>query len=170
MAQRGRPRKKPVAQRIEQALGEVNTEFDNEPRAQEITEVVVSSTGKVTERIPGTADKKDLKDDYDFARGNLHNLLQKGNKILDGIIDLAEGSESPRTYEVAGTLLKTLLEGTRELMTLQKDVQDVERKSADLESEKVAPVNIKSADTVNNIVCTTKEMLRIMNQAEEERE
>lgn len=108
---------------------------------------------------PASIISKDAQDDYDFARTNLHNLLMKGNEVLEGITELAREGESPRTYEVAGGVLKVLIEGTGQLMQLQKDMNALQKKmDAD---GKNTPVMIDHADQVNNVILegTTMEIL-----------
>jgi hypothetical protein len=149
---RGRPKKQTVSQKITSALDIAQDEITSlMPIEQQNALVPIIKTPEV---IVAAAPQivKDAKDDYDFARNNLHNLLSKGNKLLEGISDLCNESETPRTYEVAGILIKTLIEGTRELMTLQKDIRP--------------PVNIENADEVNQYVMegTTMEMLEALNE------
>jgi Terminase DNA packaging enzyme len=147
MATRGRPRKKTASQNIEDALGLAEQEIDkNMPKDVQNALVPVEDPAEDIVPLPPKL-SRDAQDDYEFARGNLHNLLQKGNTLLEGITDLASESDHPRTYEVAGTLLKTLIEGTRELMTLQKDIRDVEKKSGE---EKETMV-IKNAENVTQV-------------------
>ena len=50
----------------------------------------------------------DIKKDYDYTRGNLYSIIEKGQEAINGILELAQESEMPRAYEVAGQLLKTL--------------------------------------------------------------
>src|ERR1019366_4869909 len=142
---RGRPKKQTVAQKITSALSIAQDEITSlMPIEQQNALVpVVQIPEVIASNLPQMV--KDAKDDYEFARNNLHNLLSKGNKLLEGISELCGDSDSARTYEVAGNLIKTLVEGTRELMTLQKDIREVEKKS----SPEITPVNIENASEVN---------------------
>ena len=63
--------------------------------------------------------------DYNFIRGNLKELVDKGNEALDGILELAQESEHPRAYEVVGQLIKTLADANKDIMDLQKNVKSV---------------------------------------------
>ena len=56
--------------------------------------------------VPAIFDKDQLKKDYEFTRGNLYSLIQKGQEAVDGILELARESDQPRAYEVAGQLVK----------------------------------------------------------------
>jgi hypothetical protein len=84
----------------------------------------------------------------------------KGNEVLEGITELAKEGESPRTYEVAGGVLKVLIEGTGQLMQLQKDMNLLQKKIAS-DGDKNTPVSIEHADQVNNVILegTTMEIL-----------
>jgi len=50
----------------------------------------------------------DIKKDYDYTRGNLYSIIEKGQEALNGVLELAQESEMPRAYEVAGQLIKNL--------------------------------------------------------------
>jgi hypothetical protein len=59
----------------------------------------------VTEKIEKVAlVVDDVKKDYDYTRGNLYSLIEKGQEAINGILELAQESEMPRAYEVAGQL------------------------------------------------------------------
>lgn len=169
MAQRGRPPKQPVTNRISDALGAAQEEIDKKLPVEVQNALVPEVIMPDVVTVPGPKITKDAQDDYDFARSNLHSLLLKGNEILEGISELARESDHPRTYEVAGGVLKTLIEGTRELMQLQKDIRDVEKKSGGPDPN--TPVQIEHADQVNNVVLegTTMEMLEILEAAKKQR-
>ena len=64
--------------------------------------------------------------DYEYTRGNLYSLIEKGQEAVDGILELAQESDSPRAYEVAGNMIKNIADTTDKLMDLQKKLQEVE--------------------------------------------
>ena len=72
----------------------------------------------------------DVTKDYDYTRANLYSLIEKGQETLNGIMDLASDSASPRAYEVAGQLIKSVADTTDKLMDLQKKVKDVEEEKS----------------------------------------
>jgi hypothetical protein len=61
--------------------------------------------------------------DYKYSRENFYNLIERGQDAITGILDLAQESEHPRTYEVAGQLIKTVSEVTEKLVDLQEKMQ-----------------------------------------------
>ena len=70
--------------------------------------------------------KDDLKKDYEYTRANLYSLIEKGQEAINGIMELAGESDSPRAYEVAGQLIKNVGDVTDKLIDLQKKLKDVE--------------------------------------------
>ena len=70
--------------------------------------------------------KTDVEKDYDYTRGQLYSLIEKGQETLNGIMELAGESASPRAYEVAGQLIKSVADTTDKLMDLQKKVKEVD--------------------------------------------
>ena len=53
-------------------------------------------------------DTPDIKQDYEYSRAQLHNLVMKGQEAVDGILDVARASDHPRAYELAGQLIKNV--------------------------------------------------------------
>ena len=71
-----------------------------------------------------------VQDDYEYARGNLYQLVDKGQEAVNGALDLAMSSDHPRAYEVAGQLIKHVGDVADKLMALQKDKKNVKEESA----------------------------------------
>tara|TARA_R100001079_G_scaffold91415_1_gene53989 strand:- start:248 stop:700 length:453 start_codon:yes stop_codon:yes gene_type:complete len=72
---------------------------------------------------------QDIGKDYDYTRGNLYSLIEKGQEAINGIMEVAGETASPRAYEVAGQLIKSVADTTDKLMDLQKKVKEVEEDS-----------------------------------------
>ena len=72
----------------------------------------------------------DIEKDYDYTRANLYSLIEKGQESLNGIMELAGESASPRAYEVAGQIIKSVADTTDKLMELQKKVKEVDEEKA----------------------------------------
>ena len=70
--------------------------------------------------------KTDVKKDYEYTRANLYSLIEKGQEAINGIMELAGEGGSPRAYEVAGQLIKSVADTTDKLIDLQKKLKDVE--------------------------------------------
>ncbi len=71
----------------------------------------------------------EIQKDYDYTRANLYSLIEKGQETLNGIMELAGESASPRAYEVAGQIIKSVADTTDKLMDLQKKVKEVDEEN-----------------------------------------
>ena len=67
----------------------------------------------------------DTKKDYDYTRGNLYSLIEKGQEALNGVLELAQESDSARAYEVAGQMIKSVGDTTDKLIDLQKKMKEL---------------------------------------------
>ncbi len=116
--------------------------FDQLDDAFNVATEVVTETlpAKVERQKPDRLTKDDIDKDYEYTRGNLYSIIEKGQEAINGILELAQESEMPRAYEVAGQLIKSVSDATDKLMDLQKKLKDVEE-------EKVSkgPSNITNA-------------------------
>ena len=97
--------------------------------------------------------KDDITRDYEYTRGNLYSIIEKGQEAIDGILELAQESEMPRAYEVAGQLIKSVSDATDKLMDLQKKLKDVNEEQQS-----------KGPSTVNNalFVGSTAELGKLL--------
>ena len=115
-------------------------------------DVVATEPTEVGITKPEKHERTDIERDYDYTRGNLYSIIEKGQEAIDGILELAQDSEMPRAYEVAGQLIKSVSDATDKLMDLQKKLKDVEE-----EKQKVP-------STVNNslFVGSTAELAKML--------
>jgi len=127
------------------------------------TEVEVDETDVVVgvdREKPDRLTKDDIEKDYEYTRGNLYSIIEKGQEAINGILELAQDSEMPRAYEVAGQLIKSVSDATDKLMDLQKKVKDVNEDAPQ-----------KGPNTVNNalFVGSTAELAKLLkNGAKQE--
>jgi hypothetical protein len=109
------------------------------------------------EKVAETTD--DIKKDYEYTRGNLYSLIEKGQEAINGILELAQESEMPRAYEVAGQLIKNVADATDKLMDLQKKLKSIEE-----EGTSKGPTNVTNALFVGS----TAELSKLLkNQSNE---
>ena len=125
------------------------------------TEVVVEETqieeAPVGIQKPDRLKKDDIEKDYEYTRGNHYSIIEKGQEAINGILELAQESEMPRAYEVAGQLIKSVSDATDKLMDLQKKLKDVEEESKP-----------KGPNTVNNalFVGSTAELAKMIKESD----
>ena len=89
--------------------------------------VTIESTEESTIDVISSIENRDrdIADDYVTSRDNIYELMDKGKKALDGILELAEDDEAARTFEVAGQILKTVSELNREAIELQIKLEEL---------------------------------------------
>lgn len=95
----------------------------------EAEEVVKETNKQLVPRDPNgrfTERKDEQQVDYKYTRNTLYGLVERGQDAIEGILDLAKESEHPRTYEVAGQLIKTVSETSEKLLQIQKMMDDLE--------------------------------------------
>ena len=102
-------------------------------------EVVEEETKVVKKEKPDRLTKDDITRDYEYTRGNLYSIIEKGQEAIDGILEIAQESEMPRAYEVAGQLIKSVSDATDKLIDLQKKLKDVN------EEQSKGPTNVTNA-------------------------
>ena len=125
----------------------LNDTFNTDP--VESTEIVKEQKRK--EQIQKLTD--DVSKDYDYTRGNLYSLIEKGQEAINGIMEVAGETASPRAYEVAGQLIKSVADTTDKLADLHKKVKDIEAE------------NPKTQNTVTNnalFVGSTSELSKML--------
>ena len=92
-------------------------------------EIVPTESTEVGITKPERHERNDIEKDYEYTRGNLYSIIEKGQEAINGILELAQDSEMPRAYEVAGQLIKSVSDATDKLMDLQKKLKDVEEET-----------------------------------------
>ena len=99
----------------------LNDSFDVSSTFTEIINPIESKVVESTVEKPENINIGDeILKDYEYTRGNLYSLIEKGQEAINGILELAQESEMPRAYEVAGQLIKNVRDVADKLMDLQK--------------------------------------------------
>ena len=124
------------------------------------TEIVPADDSGAIKRSEITADiavtKDQVQKDYEYSRGQLYSLIEKGQEAIDGILELSQQSDSPRAYEVAGNLIKNVADTTDKLIDLQKKMQEIEN----------GPKGAAQTTVTNNtmIVGSTADLAKFLKQ------
>jgi uncharacterized protein YaaN involved in tellurite resistance len=133
----------------------LNDTFDIEPTEVEV-EIQKNDIENTIEKTRSSSE--DIRKDYEYTRGNLYSIIEKGQEAINGILELAQESEMPRAYEVAGQLIKNVSDATDKLMDLQKKLKDVNEEK-----------EVKGPTTVNNalFVGSTAELQKLLKKSTE---
>tara|TARA_B100001996_G_scaffold236878_1_gene182991 strand:- start:229 stop:666 length:438 start_codon:yes stop_codon:yes gene_type:complete len=109
----------------------MKNEFDSIDDALEVSAEIIP-TKEIEKKPTRTSitkpkgDSPEIQKDYEYSRAQLYSLIEKGQEAVDGILEVAQESESARSYEVAGQLIKHVADTADKLMDLQKKVKDIE--------------------------------------------
>ena len=95
---------------------------------------------------------EDIDADYKYLRENFYNLIERGSDAIEGILEIAKESDHPRTYEVAGNLIKQVAEVAEKLGDLQEKMKRLK------EVPYTAPKNVTNALFVGS----TAELQRVL--------
>ena len=108
---------------------------------------IVKKESKAVEK-----DKKDSVRDYEYTRGNLYSLIEKGQEALDSIMEVAQEGQQPRAFEVVSQLIKNVADTTDKLIDLQQKMKNLEAEDS------------KGPSTVNNalFVGSTAELQKLL--------
>lgn len=106
--------------------------------------------------VPTQRDEVDPIKDYEYTRGNLYSLIEKGQEAIDGILEIAQQSDQPRAYEVAGQLIKSVGDVADKLIDLQQKMKKLE------EDDPKAPKSITTNNTM--FIGSTAELQKMLKK------
>lgn len=118
------------------------------------------TVGDVVEQeaiILSPVDKHDAAStDFQAVRSNLYDIIEKGNKAIDGILHVASEGDSPRAYEVVSQLIKSVADANKDLLQLHKQLKEIKNES---------PASTQSAQNITNqsiFVGSTNELQKLL--------
>jgi site-specific recombinase len=131
----------------------MSNNYDSLDEALNTESSIVETTSEKAEILKPK--DNDIQKDYEYTRANLYSLIEKGQEAINGIMELAGEGASPRAYEVAGQLIKSVADTTDKLIDLQKKLKDVEEDT------------IKTTNNLTNnavFVGSTSELQKMLKQ------
>ena len=133
----------------------MNTNFGDIEKSLNVETSIVKKDESKPELPNVVLKKNDVEKDYKYTRGQLYSLIEKGQEAINGFMEVAGESASPRAYEVAGQLIKSVADSTDKLMDLQKKMKDIDEDST------------KTQNNVTNnalFVGSTSELSKLLKQ------
>ena len=124
--------KQSIDDKLDELL-DINNEAEEVVKETNKQLVPRDQNGRFTER------KDEQQVDYKYTRNTLYGLVERGQDAIEGILEIAKESEHPRTYEVAGNLIKQVAEVTEKLGELQEKMKRLK------EVPNTAPKNVTNA-------------------------
>jgi len=118
------------------------------------------TVGDIVEQEPivlTPVDKDDVAStDFQAVRSNLYDIIEKGNKAIEGILHVASEGDSPRAYEVVSQLIKSVADANKDLLQLHKQLKEIKNES---------PASTQSAQNITNqsiFVGSTNELQKLL--------
>nr|BAR32981.1 terminase DNA packaging enzyme small subunit [uncultured Mediterranean phage uvMED] len=132
--------------------------FDSIEEALNVDTEVVETPKKETRKNQlAKVEGNDSEKDYEYSRAQLYSLVEKGQEAVNGILELAQESDSARAYEVAATTIKAVADTTDKLIDLQQKMKD-------LEQDPNKPTNVTNALFVGS----TAELSKLIKKQKED--
>ena len=154
--------KKKVNERISEALNIEHEIIDAEIVEEPKTEIM-------------PAPQKSMKDfhlerDYDYVRGNLKDIVEKGTIAIDGILSVASEGDSPRAYEVVSQLIKSVSEANKDLISLHKSIKEIKKEDSSVHGNTKNVTNnsifVGSTKALQDLVKSQRKQLEDLDNAE----
>lgn len=133
----------------------MSNDFESIDKALNIESSIIEIESKQTDVALIKTASDDVQKDYEYSRAQLYSLIEKGQETLNGIMELASETDSPRAYEVAGQILKSVADTADKLIDLQKKMRAIEDDA------------IKTTNNVTNnavFVGSTSELQKLLKQ------
>ena len=130
-------------------------QYDSIDKALDVKGEIVKEKRKIAKTIKDAKD--DPRQDYEYSRSQLYNLVEKGQEAVNGILDVCQDSQHPRAYEVAGQLIKHVADTTDKLVDLQKKMKDLE--------EDIGPKNVTNNSLFVGSTSDLQKMLKEMSKS-----
>ena len=118
---------------MNEQFDKINDSLDIEVQAGEIVKETKQKLRDINKKDDPTAD-------YEYTRGNLYSLIEKGQEAINGILELAQEGQQPRSYEVVGQLIKSVGDVSDKLIDLQQKMKDLNK-----EEKSSSPTTVNNA-------------------------
>ena len=135
----------------------MNEEFDKINETLDI-EVQGRDCEETKQELKKISKQEDHIKDYEYTRGNLYSLIEKGQEAINGILELAQEGQQPRSYEVVGQLIKSVGDVSDKLIDLQQKMKDLNKE------DKSSPTTVNNALFVGSTASTETSERRVQER------
>ena len=116
---------------------------NNDPIGKALNLAPVQSTDTTIKSLVSKAHDDSAKNDFEMARSNIHEVIQNGVFAMEKLSQIADSSQHPRAFEVLAKLMDTMLQANKDLLSLQKDIREIDAKDT--------PANDQAKNVTNNL-------------------
>lgn len=118
---------------------------------------------------PVDTDKK-IESDFEYARQNLRELIEKGKASLDNAISLADSLDQPRGFEVVSAFAKQLAEMNKDLMDLHQQKKNAEKEKVTVNNNTTNAIYVGSTSDLQDLVNQSRSRRKALNNGEEQQQ
>jgi len=130
--------------------------FDVTPTKNDVIEVKPTNTSVVAKNDNVNLED-DLNDAYEQTKVNLQELIDQGKEAMQDMLQIARDGQHPRAFEVYGTLLKNVVEANKELLAVQKQMREMDKKNAPTGTTQIdKAIFVGSTTELNRLIKGTK--------------
>ena len=124
---------------------------------------------KKIDRLPVAKERldKDLGNDYKHVRGNLRDLIDVGQDAIDGILSVAQDSDSPRAYEVAGQMIKAVADMNKDLMDLHNKMKVITKEETTINHNTNNSIYVGSTSDLQDLINQSRSAKKALNIVDE---
>ena len=130
--------------------------FDSLDKTFDVPSSEITELKKEAAPIKVSEQSEDKEKDYQYARGQLYDIVERMQECLEGAMEVAQQSDHPRAYEVA-------FNGAKSAAEVVEKIGDLHKKMADLNKE---DTKVQQTNTQNNIYMagTTAELMKLLKE------
>jgi hypothetical protein len=114
--------------------------------------------------------QKKMDSDFEYARSNLKELIEKGKDSLDNAISLAQSLDSPRGFEVVSNFAKQLAEMNKDLMGLHQQKKEIEKEKITVNNNTTNAIYVGSTSDLQDLVNESRSRRKALDNNGEERQ
>jgi hypothetical protein len=114
---------------------------------------VVETTEIVPIIVQAKTKEQIAKEDFDYSRKTLKEVIDTGKDALNSLADMAECAGNARVHEILGELMRSIADSTMQLFELHQRMKDFDKSDE------------KKGDVINNnLFVTTNELIDFMKK------
>ena len=131
---------------------------DFEDKLNELLELPTNIVEKpAPERIKVESNDLDIDNDYQYARENIYNVIERGQDAIDELLQEARDSGNARMFEVLGQLIKTVGEQNQNLVNIHKQIKDIKKEVKSVPEKVTNALFVGSTAELQKLVKSKKE-------------
>ncbi len=105
---------------------------------------------------------KQLEVDFQQVRKNLKTLVSTGEDAIQGILKVAQEGDSPRAYEVAAAMIKTVSEVNKDIIEMHHKMKQIEKPNVIEKNTTNNSIYVGSTSDLQDLINTTRSRKKVL--------